>query len=177
MINFCAKTVKRIYFLRMFKKVTPKLNIKIVVHLQPYNISLLCFLRSVLISLPVKAVTRAHHVEVDNTKTAALLHQSTAASTWWCCLRPRFGWVEMAVGLPDGSSYPGTPLTQTIFLPCCPLNDRRAARCFIKIGRLPSAFLLTFSSHSSALDERQCSFQPWSNLSLFSVCWKSDLSG
>ena len=36
-----------------------------------------------------------------------LLHQSTAASTWWCGPRPRLGWVEMAVGLPEGSSYPG----------------------------------------------------------------------
>ena len=35
------------------------------------------------------------------------LHQSTAASTWWCGPRPRLGWVEMAVGLPEGSSYPG----------------------------------------------------------------------
>ena len=30
------------------------------------------------------------------------LHQSTAASTWWCGPRPRLGWVEMAVGLPEG---------------------------------------------------------------------------
>ena len=35
------------------------------------------------------------------------LHQSTAASTWWCGPRPRLGWVEMAVGLPEGFSYPG----------------------------------------------------------------------
>ena len=34
-------------------------------------------------------------------------HQSTTASTWWCGPRPRLGWVEMAVGLPKGSSYPG----------------------------------------------------------------------
>ena len=36
-----------------------------------------------------------------------ILHQSTAASTWWCGPRPRLGWVEMAVGLPEGPSYPG----------------------------------------------------------------------
>ena len=36
-----------------------------------------------------------------------LLHQSTTASTWWCGPRPRLGWVEMAVGLPEGPSYPG----------------------------------------------------------------------
>ena len=35
------------------------------------------------------------------------LHQSTAASTWWCGPRSRLGWVEMAVGLSKGSSYPG----------------------------------------------------------------------
>ena len=35
------------------------------------------------------------------------LPQSTAASTWWCGPRPRLGWVEMAVGLPEGPSYPG----------------------------------------------------------------------
>ena len=34
------------------------------------------------------------------------LHQSTAASTWWCGPRPRLGWVEMAVGLPEGPTYP-----------------------------------------------------------------------
>ena len=35
------------------------------------------------------------------------LHQSTAASTWWCGPRPRLGWVEMDVGFPEGLSYPG----------------------------------------------------------------------
>ena len=35
------------------------------------------------------------------------LHQSTAASTWWCSPRHRLGWVEMAVGLPKGPSYFG----------------------------------------------------------------------
>ena len=34
------------------------------------------------------------------------LHQSTAASTWWCGPRPRLGWFEMAVGLPEGPIYP-----------------------------------------------------------------------
>ena len=32
-------------------------------------------------------------------------HQSTAASMWWCGPRPRLGWVEMAVGLPESTSY------------------------------------------------------------------------
>ena len=44
-----------------------------------------------------------HH---PKTKTATK-EQSTAASTWWCGPRPRLGWVEMAVGLPEGPSYPG----------------------------------------------------------------------
>ena len=35
------------------------------------------------------------------------LHQSTTASSWWCGPRPRLGWVEMAVGLPEGPSYLG----------------------------------------------------------------------
>ena len=39
--------------------------------------------------------------------SGALLHQSTAASTWWCSPRPRLGWAEMAVGLPESLSYPG----------------------------------------------------------------------
>ena len=44
------------------------------------------------------------------------LHQSTAASTWWCGLQPCLGWVKIAVGLLDGPSYPGhSPTTQTIF--------------------------------------------------------------
>ena len=35
------------------------------------------------------------------------LHQSTAASTWWCGPRTRLGWIEMADRLPEGPSYPG----------------------------------------------------------------------
>ena len=48
----------------------------------------------------------------------------------------------MAVGLPEGLSYPGhSPL---IFSLCCPLNDRRrAAHSIFKIGRLFSLFLLS----------------------------------
>ena len=41
----------------------------------------------------------------------------------------------MAVGLPEGPSYPGH--SPFIFSLCCPLNDRRrAAHSFFKIGRL-----------------------------------------
>ena len=70
------------------------------------------------------------------------LHQSTAASTWWCGPRPRFSWVEMAVGLPEGPSYPGH--SPFIFSLCCPLNDRRrAAHSIFKIGRLFSLSLLS----------------------------------
>ena len=72
----------------------------------------------------------------------ASLHQSTAASTWWCGPRPRLDWVEMAVGLPEGPSYPGH--SPFIFLLCCPLNDsRRAAHSIYKIGRLFSLFLFS----------------------------------
>ena len=35
------------------------------------------------------------------------LHQLTSGSTWWCYSRPRWGWFKMAVGLPEGPSYPG----------------------------------------------------------------------
>ena len=70
------------------------------------------------------------------------LHQLTAASTWWCGPQPRLGWVEMAVGLPEGPSYPGH--SPFIFSLCCPLNDRRrAAHSIFKIGRLFSLFLLS----------------------------------
>ena len=71
------------------------------------------------------------------------LHESTAASTWWC--RPRLGWVEMAVGFPEGPSYPGH--SPFIFSLCCPLNDRRrAAHSIFKIGRLFSLFFLSCST-------------------------------
>ena len=63
------------------------------------------------------------------------LHQSTAASTLRCGPQPRLGWVKMAVGLSESPSYPGQPLTQTIFSLCSPLNDcRRVARSLFKIG-------------------------------------------
>ena len=48
----------------------------------------------------------------------------------------------MAVGLPEGPSYPGH--SPFIFLLWCPLNDRRrAAHSFFKIGRLFSLFLFS----------------------------------
>ena len=81
-------------------------------------------------------------IALYRTTFRSLLHQSTAASTWWCGPRPRLGWVEMAVGLPEGPSYPGH--SPFIFSLCCPLNDRRrAAHSIFKIGRLFSLFLLS----------------------------------
>ena len=48
----------------------------------------------------------------------------------------------MAVGLPEGPSYPGR--SPFIFSLCCPLNDRRrAAHSIFKIGRLFSLVLLS----------------------------------
>ena len=45
------------------------------------------------------------------------LHQLTAASTWWCGPRARSGWVKIAVGLPEGPSYPGHfPRTNHFFV-------------------------------------------------------------
>ena len=44
------------------------------------------------------------------------LHQSTVASAWWCGPQPRLGSVKMAVGLPEGPSYPGhSPHTNHFF--------------------------------------------------------------
>ena len=75
---------------------------------------------------------------------AHILHQSTAASMWWCGPRPCLGWVKMAVGLPEGPSYPRH--SPSFFSLCCPLNDcRRAAHSF-KIGRLFSLFLFSCPS-------------------------------
>ena len=63
------------------------------------------------------------------------LHQSTAASTWWCGPQPRLDWVKMAVGLPEGPSYPGHSPYTSHFFPWSPLNDcRRVARSLFKIG-------------------------------------------
>ena len=70
------------------------------------------------------------------------LHQSTATSSWWYGPRPCLSWVEMAVGLPEGPSYPRA--LPFIFSLCCHLNDRRrAAHSFFKIGRLFSLSLFS----------------------------------
>ena len=75
------------------------------------------------------------------------LHQSTAASMWWCGPRPRYG-----LGRNGSWPSPGSQLPQAlpfIFLLCCPLNDRRrTAHSSFKIGCLFSLFL--FSSPSLA---------------------------
>ena len=56
----------------------------------------------------------------------------------------------MAVGLPEGPSYPGH--SPFIFSLCCPLNNRRrAAHSIFKIGRLFSLFLFHFSCPSFSL--------------------------
>ena len=63
------------------------------------------------------------------------LHQSTTASRWWCGPQPRFGWVNMSIGLPEGSSYPGHSHHTNHFSPCNPLNYRRkVARSLFEIG-------------------------------------------
>ena len=63
------------------------------------------------------------------------LHQSTAASTWWCGPRPVWVGSKWLLAFPRVPVTPGTPLTQTIFSPSSPLNDRRrVARSFFKIG-------------------------------------------
>ena len=68
------------------------------------------------------------------------LHQSTAASTWWYGPRPRLR-SKWLLAFPRFLVTPGTSLKQTIFSPCCPLNNRRrAARSFSEIDRPFSLF-------------------------------------
>ena len=63
------------------------------------------------------------------------LHQSTAASTWWCGPRPVWVGSKSLLAYPRVPVTPRTPITQTIFSPCSPLNDcRRVARSLFKIG-------------------------------------------
>ena len=48
---------------------------------------------------------------------------------------PVWVWSKWLLAFPRFPVTPGTPLTQTIFSPCSPLNDRRrVARSFFKIG-------------------------------------------
>ena len=78
------------------------------------------------------------------------LHQSIAASTWWCGPQPRLGWVKIAVGLSEGPIYPGHSPHTNHFFACSPLNDRRrVARSLFKIGLSSPAFLLPVSSFFS----------------------------
>ena len=66
-----------------------------------------------------------------------ILHQSAAASTWWCGPRPPLG--------AQGSRLPRA--LPFIFSPCCPLNDRRrVANSFHIIGRLFSLSLFSCPS-------------------------------
>ena len=57
------------------------------------------------------------------------LHQSTAASTWWCGSRPIWVGSKWLLVFPRVPVTLGTPLKQTIFLPCSPLNYRRRVAC------------------------------------------------
>ena len=112
------------------------------------------------------------------------LHQSTAASTWWCGPRPRLGWVEMAVGLPRDPSYPGHFPS---FFRYCMLPPERPQKGSTQLlqNRSPVfffSFLLPFSCRSSSpysppsLGEQQRSSQPWPHLSQLCVRWKCDLA-
>ena len=97
-------------------------------------------LQILLVNLSFSLPTPSPFLELYQmpSRYAQNLHQSTAASTWWCVPLPRLGWVEMAVGLPEGPSYPNHSLH---FFAMLTLNDRRrAAHSFFKIGRLFSLF-------------------------------------
>ena len=63
------------------------------------------------------------------------LYQSTAASTWWCGPRPVWVGLKWLLAFPRVPVTPGTPLAQTMFSPCSPLNNRRrVARSLFKTG-------------------------------------------
>ena len=85
------------------------------------------------------------HIHLMSAARCVELHQSTAASTWWCGPRPRYELNQNGCWPSRESQLPrALPL---IFSLCCPLNDRRrAAHSFLKIGRLFSLFLLSCPS-------------------------------
>ena len=59
-------------------------------------------------SSPIAAFVRHQFVVcMSEFQESVPLHQSSVASTWWCGPQPRLVWVEMAVGLLEGLSYPG----------------------------------------------------------------------
>ena len=95
----------------------------------------------------------------------------------------RLDWVKMAVGLPEGSTYPwNSPSFFRYASPWTAAEGQHTASlksvaCFF------FSFLLPFSCPSSSprpspsLDERKRSSQPWPHLSLLCVRWKCDLAG
>ena len=108
--------------------------------------------------------------------------QWTAASTWWCGPRPRLGWVEMAVGLPEGPSYPGH--SPSIFRYAAPWTtaerqhaaSTKSVACFHFF--FSPALLLPFFVSSFFSSWLAVTFtQPWPHLSLLCVRWKCDLAG
>ena len=69
------------------------------------------------------------------------MHQSPAASMCWCGPRPRFSWVKMAVGLPEGPSYPAhSPKSSLAFMILFCLRPRFLLAC-LSVTR-PCSFLL-----------------------------------
>ena len=74
------------------------------------------------------------------------LHQSTAISMWWCCPRLLLGWSKWLLAFPMVQVTTNTPLAQTNFSPCCPLNNRRRTpQSFFKINHLSSLFCLSLA--------------------------------
>ena len=63
------------------------------------------------------------------------LHQSIAASMWWCAPRPCLGWVKMAVGLPECPRYPGhSPHTNHFFAVQPPKQPQKGSTQPLQIG-------------------------------------------
>ena len=119
----CEVTVSviKIKFMKRFSS----LNLTYIIQVSsilPTNTNDSCPL---LLFVPLGMNARRSTEHPDLTPRAQLLHQSTAASTWWCRPRPSWGWVEMAAGLPEGPSYPVHSPHAIIFLPFSPLSDRK----------------------------------------------------
>ena len=75
------------------------------------------------------------NIDYSSTLTKLVLHQSTAASTWWCGPRPLWLGRNGCWTFPRVSGTPGNP--QNIFSWSCPLSDRSwAAHSFANLGRL-----------------------------------------
>ena len=127
--------------------------------------------RKMLVYSSMEQVERFHQYMKTVPRTISTsLHQSIAASTWWCDFQPCLGWGKMAGLDPRSQLLWALPSYKPLFWPCCPLNGgRKAAFSLSRIGRLFFSCLSCPYSHSPFFDDLQSLSQPRSHLSLFSV--------